>query len=888
MEEKKKSRYCLFIPPVLTVLLLLLVYIIKGVYPFGTSNISYYDMNQSFIPGYCRGYEVFHGKDSLFFDWLEGAGMDMTSTFPTFILNPLDFFFWILKPDYALNFMAWFLMLKLIAISFSVSYYLKKNYDLSLIIHITLSMMYTFSGYIIQFYTNIWWLDTVALFPLIVLSIKYINQKGKTIPFFLLLSFELLTCQYMSIMVLLFVLFYSFGLSFTESDKVKRRVFVTRIGITTVTSLLVSSVLLIPVVLKWSDSSRTSGSIDILDLCGLSISTFQHQKVFMLFNTEIAVVISVLLILGSILKKEKIPRAIVFKLYIFVIMLMPVLNEGINLLWHMGSYVHFPFRCAFMLTFTGIDLIAYVRNEYGDDPIIRIQSNVKRFVVGKIVAMIVIASMVIGVNLYSTFFENGILGRTVSYYGLPELLIINVILYALVICFYNKKIRERVFCIVTMMHLTVASVCFIAPTDYSRQDDFSYYVMRDKFIKDSIEIRNSGKIENDYVSRIKTLYPCLSRNYPIILGIPSVNQWLNENSVSFLDELKMLGYDYNYTSNFDSGGTYFSDAILNNKKIIVYGDVYVPENAYKKFTASGDYTIYDMNYTLPFGMLTDEKICDTDCDDMTVAEHQIQLARAFSDGDSQIIKVVDPSDIELISSDEENKEYVYRYKLQTGARSLLYIGTNSSYNISVNDHEMFFPYFDETDNLRSQRPGKNGVNLVYGFDKDDEANIEIKLGSNKIERLQMILLDLDAMEKLSEKYENLSVETYEVGDNSLRMTVDVKENHYLFLPLEYLEGWHANVNGNDAEIIPVMNGAFMAIQLPDGHCEINMKYMPPAIIKGEAITLIGLAVALLLFVMKKRGKDVAEIPWLANVVSVVFNLVAVAVFVIMYILPVCN
>ena len=143
------------------------------------------------------------------------------------------------------------------------------------------------------------------------------------------------------------------------------------------------------------------------------------------------------------------------------------------------------------------------------------------------------------------------------------------------------------------------------------------------------------------------------------------------------------------------------------------------------------------------------------------------------------------------------------------------------------------------------------------------------------------------MAKLSEKYKKSSVKSYEVGDNKLDMTADVENgNNYLFLPLEYLEGWHAKVNGNDAEIIPVMNGAFMAVRLPEGHCEIKMRFMPVTIIKGGVVTLIALAVSLVMFIMKKRGKDIAEIPWIAKTASVVFTFVSVSVLVVMYVLPV--
>ena len=80
MNKKTKDRITLFFPALLTVLLLLAVYMIKGVYPFGGSNVSYYDMNQMYIPLFARNYHILHGNDTVVFDWLGGAGMDMSNS----------------------------------------------------------------------------------------------------------------------------------------------------------------------------------------------------------------------------------------------------------------------------------------------------------------------------------------------------------------------------------------------------------------------------------------------------------------------------------------------------------------------------------------------------------------------------------------------------------------------------------------------------------------------------------------------------------------------------------------------------------------------------------------------------------------------------------------
>ena len=104
MNDKKK--YYHIIPPVITVLVMLIVYIIKGVYPFGNGDIAYYDMNAQYIPNYARNYYILHGQDSLVFDWLAGSGMDMAGAFPQYTLHPVNWILFVINPDHVLQFMA--------------------------------------------------------------------------------------------------------------------------------------------------------------------------------------------------------------------------------------------------------------------------------------------------------------------------------------------------------------------------------------------------------------------------------------------------------------------------------------------------------------------------------------------------------------------------------------------------------------------------------------------------------------------------------------------------------------------------------------------------------------------------------------------------------------
>ena len=74
---KRNKEY--FIAPLITMLIVLIVYAVKGVYPFGDRSIAYYDMPIQYVPLYHHTFDVLHGKAPAFLDWYNGAGADFTA-----------------------------------------------------------------------------------------------------------------------------------------------------------------------------------------------------------------------------------------------------------------------------------------------------------------------------------------------------------------------------------------------------------------------------------------------------------------------------------------------------------------------------------------------------------------------------------------------------------------------------------------------------------------------------------------------------------------------------------------------------------------------------------------------------------------------------------------
>lgn len=884
---KKHSR--LILPPVLTIVVVLITYIIKGVYPFGSSNVAYYDMSQAYVSLYARNYEIAHGEDSILFEWLTGAGTDMTSTTQEYTLHPLNWAFFFVKPDKVLDFLGLFLAVKIVLMSLTIAIFLKKMYKLPLPMHLTLCMIYVFSGYLLEFYTNTIFLDSMILFPLLMLALISMFRKGRVLPYTLLLAFQLFTQPYMGILTLIFVLFYSFGLMLTNEDKGERRVFAARVGVFTFLAMGIAAVSFFSAAIKWTTLTRVSnyGGFDLMELLRTGTSSFMDQKIFVLFNTELAVALFLLIFVKTAAKRKKLDREQVFHIYVFLIMLLPVLNEGVLLIWHLGSYVHFPYRNGYMYSFAAIELIAGSWERYDELPAVRTDKK-KGYIAAAAAVCLFCWSFFKLIKMDLSFVKYGIHQNNGDFSNLGSVLYTNIAVFIIMLLFLPKKLKERLILVMTSLQLLVSSVCFIAPLGYSKASMYMYYTTGDKHFKDSAMLRNEAGLENDYISRVKTLYPALGKNYSLTVGVPSITQWMSECPNGYFNEIKNLGYANEFTSNMDCGGTALSDALMNDKKLVVYKDPYVPEELYSSPVQAGDFTIYDMNYTFPLGILCGEEILDTnDAEGRPVpdekdtaspnraavppAEHQAMLAKALS-GEEGLIWLADTSEARVSVPEEDGSRHLFTYDLTLEGESAIYVDTSIGTEISVNGQRVYRPYYDELENNNIE-PMVSSLTLAgcYGA---GEVTVEINSISDRPDTARVMVLDLGKLGELCEHFKGSAASSFKVSKDRLDLTAEVEGNNYMFIPLEYLDGWTAEVNGKSAKIYPVLNGGFMAVELPEGHCEITMRYMPPTVKLGGAVSAASALMMAVIVILKKRGHDIAGTRAVSAAAYLCFSLAA--------------
>ncbi len=99
-------------------------------------------------------------------------------------------------------------------------------------------------------------------------------------------------------------------------------------------------------------------------------------------------------------------------------------------------------------------------------------------------------------------------------------------------------------------------------------------------------------------------------------------------------------------------------------------------------------------------------------------------------------------------------------------------------------------------------------------------------------------------EKLREGFEILNENGLQISERKagiIKGSVKVtKENRVLMLSVPYLEGWTATLNGKSAEVIPVADGTFIGIRLPEsGTYDAEFRYRNPYLKYGCIMSLLG-------------------------------------------------
>ena len=900
--------------PLIVLALLSVVFIIEGHWPFGAKSIAYADMAQGYVPRYYHLYDAMHGSKSLFYDWYTGTGVNMAANLSTY-LSPLNLLYFFIPRDMILQSMSLFLAIKMALMAFTACFFLNKVFPkLPANFKVLFSVMYAFCGYVLQYYTNIMWLETVIIFPILIWTLLLLLNKNRIMPYLITYTICLILSFYLTFMTTLFILFSSGLYILLMLPKGTRRKCYFNLGIGTLTPFLLAAGLLLPSYFHMTSSARMSSSGGLLSFLGVNMDMFSLpnlNKLLMLLGAELFIV----LLFRYAYKGKRFKKQKAFFFTLIAMMVIPIFFEGVNLLWHGGSYASFPVRFGFMITFVLICASAYyltycyqpageeilflkpvedmIEEEQETKQVISLRERlsdplfIKRlwFIIKIIIILVLVCfSIPLLVRIYQLFNKYGIYMLTRNNNELYQNIVMVAVLYIAIIVLgfslQSKKVRNAVISIAVIFPMLFYSAGLIGIEVFASSEHDSNYIEKTLAVKESLPK------EENVLKRIKDTGVQLNTNYPLILERSALSNWTHLIPGSLQDSLDVLGYSTIFTRTLDSGGTVFSDAVFGIKNTLSLFE----ENPdlYRFNKKAGEFNYYDCVYTLPFGVLADKSILKPL--PKNICDAQNALYKSIS-GDTQDImtRLTTTREEEagkILSS--QNIQGGKNYQIQIREKEALYFWSLSSdLNLTVNGEPLKIPTLKQPNNLNYPTNFNNRLILLGTFENE---TVSVTIKSGKQINDDSICFGAVSLNKMSALTANLNTNDIQANasGNSLELTVKNGDSgKLLFIPVGYDKGWSCKINGQDTQVLEAA-GSFMAIQLKDGINQIEMNFLPNGLIPGlliSGISLLGLLlICFLVKLGRKKNLDVPN-PVLSIAKYIYFAAFACAVLII-YLAPI--
>ena len=870
------------IPGLITCAVIVFIYVFKGIWPFGANRIDYFDNMQQVAPLYAHLWDWMHGKASLWFDWYTGFGTNVSMSISAFsMLSPFNLLLYLFPRTLILESISILTLVKMIFMAVAMYAYINKKYNnLSYNMKVAFSLMYTFCGYTVLYgscFTP--WMDIVALFPLLMLAYENMMQTGKKLFYIIMVAIIFIINYYLGAMSLVYIFLISGAYVLLMSKKEKIKEHAWNLGIGTVAGLGLSCFVLVPVMMQLSGSQRGGSGQGIVSqyigwIKSAIISDGQmaaFQRWMMLYGMAFAAAV---IIMGlKKFKEEK--NTIRYMISLLLISLLPIVVEGINLMWHFGSYNGYTLRNGYIVAFTLITVAAYFAQRMFEEVTADKKQLVKQLVI------FVVAAAVYAV-IYNIIPSNDIILAA---------FILFIAIFIAAFIFYNKKLKKdgigfdfNTIIAIVAIEVFIGAYSLIGPPKFYEYEPYQYgdYVQAANEVKDSLDIEESvtDRIVNSDIS--------LNANYPLILrrsAMSSFTAALHSDTQSYS---KKFGYSKYFLWLLDSGGTVFTNSLFHVTQAVNVNEL--DSQMYTALRSDGDYTLYDANYKLPFAMSVNKNITRQDFSGNWEDLHNI-FYKALTNDTQDIVNGM--------SYTKKESSVIREYNVRADGKQAVYINivdvnnrntdANASWLISsmhiyVNGEAGLVPTLGDVKNTAYFTDYNN--NLVYlGTFENENFTIRVEYDDPwylKVSEVSFAGLDMDKMQSLVDKHADDYCETSYTSDSLTVKLNGSGVNNMALIPVVYSDNWNVKVNGKKVKAKSVC-GLFTGVDIHAGENVIEMTFEPKGKKAGMLISLATLIMMIASALILKFTK--LKVPALLKMCAAfiyleLYNIVIVAMFLI--------
>lgn len=200
MAEKERKaqlrkKRCVWISFAIPAVTMLVAYIVNGVYPFGDHGVLIIDSLHQYLPFFTDFHQKLANSESLLYSFGGGLGYNMWATIAYYLASPLNFLMTVVSMEHVMDFMAYLILLKISLSGAFFAWYLAERGEGADYSPVPFACMFALSTFMIGYYFNLMWLDSIMVLPLVMKGIERITQ-GKSGKLFAVSLFYSLYCNY--------------------------------------------------------------------------------------------------------------------------------------------------------------------------------------------------------------------------------------------------------------------------------------------------------------------------------------------------------------------------------------------------------------------------------------------------------------------------------------------------------------------------------------------------------------------------------------------------------------------------------------------------------------------------------------------------------------------
>lgn len=832
---------------------------------------------------------------SLLYTLRSGLGTNFLSVMSYYTASPLNFITLFIPTEYLRDVLALFVCIKVGCAGLFMSLFLRgtfKRNDFSIVLF---SIPYALCGYLMVFYWNIMWLDTVVIAPLVFLGTYALVREGRYKTYVIALAIAFFSNYYIGYMVCVFVAIMFFAVNVILRPSVKQ--FFKRLGqiaLYTVISLGITAVLELPMIFSLAKTYSAgstfpqttkfyktvaellSNVLAFSDLAGSDEASPARVNQINLYCGLLAILLlGVLIMCNRISMREKI-------VYIVVVGFL-ILSCNYNILDYIWHGFHFPNQIPARFSF----LFAFAVLAIGYRAFTKLDKSHWMSIIGGAVVLVILLYIAKLAGVSDSTFKGNL------FLGLGYLVCLALVAFR----FLNTKAIAFILLFPMVFELNAnvkEATQAVGSSSYE-----SYFSSRDDIDKLVDEYGSS----DDSFYRMETLFQDEGNprtiNNPALFqyrGVSIFSSMVNSETTQYIKNLGLLasraGNRYYYTRT-----TPFINAVLNIKYTMwVSGELPADTKYNKLIDTEGSVKLYENEAYLPLGFMCEDDIENMDIISTIPFYYQNQLFKAMTGIDKYIFYYVPLTSTDgcanLAVTSEEKNTGTHTYEpdgSNTGANGTLSL----KYTVGKDGWYYGCFKFDQIDSIsitttNSQNPIQTLAlksTMPYacqiGYLKAGETVTITGTTKNKPEGKNTFTscvyrLDDEAFDEGLEKLRsNGTLDVTSVSDTEIKGNIKVNHGGIMYTSIPYEKGWSVYVNGEKQDAAAVCNntynengvkthaGSMLGIRLDEGEYEIELKYSPEGFTAGIVISIVSLAAFIALIIYNRRraksGKVIYDI-----------------------------